>query len=84
MKGVINNYRGSYKTKKLNQAVVSAEGVGDREKAKALIGKKVVITYSKEKFVGKITSTHGNNGCLRVRFGRGIPGQVLGKEVEIL
>ena len=69
MKGVIINYRGSHKTMKPNQIIVSPDGITSREEARRLVGKRVVYGG---KVMGVITAPHGNKGCVRVRFDRGI------------
>lgn len=56
------------------------------EKAKPFIGKSAVWTApgkQKTQIKGKVSSTHGNKGALRVIFERGLPGQSLGEEVKI-
>lgn len=86
MAGTIVNFRGSYKRKKHNQMIVQLEKVDKREKAKELIGKKVVwISPGKEKkqIVGQISRAHGNKGAVSVVFEKGMPGQSLGTEVEV-
>ena len=55
-----------------------------REKAKLLIGKKITWTSpAKREIKGEIKTTHGNNGCLRVHFEKGMPGQSIGTKVKI-
>jgi large subunit ribosomal protein L35Ae len=86
MMGVISHFRGSFRRKRGNQLVVVVPGVDNKDKAKALLGKKAVwITPGKQKkqITGKVSSTHGNKGALRVVFEKGLPGQSLGQEVKI-
>jgi len=66
--------------------VVILPGVDKRDKAQSYIGKTAVWTApgkNKTQIKGKISSTHGNKGALRVVFERGLPGQSLGSEVKI-
>ncbi len=84
MNGVIVNYRRSRHNQKMDQAIVEVEGVKSKDAAEQLLGKKVVLHWKNGDLVGKVVSPHGNNGAVRVRFNRGIPGQALGKSVEIL
>jgi large subunit ribosomal protein L35Ae len=84
-KGTVNNYRGSFRTKKTNQIVVIPnEGEKNKEHANTLVGKKFVIKTSggKELF-GTVTKAHGNSGAVRVRFKKGFPGELLGKTGEL-
>ena len=84
MDGVIVNYRRSRHNQQMDQAIVEVKGINTREEAEKLLGKKVVLNWKNGDFVGKVVSPHGNNGAVRVRFNRGIPGQALGKPVSIL
>lgn len=84
MQAIIVNYRSSRHRQKPNQMVIKVESVDTKEKAKALVGKEVVWkTPSGKELKGKIRASHGNKGCLRVLFETGMPGQSLGKKVEI-
>jgi len=86
IKAIIINYRGSHKTQHNNQMVLQPEGISSKEEAGKLEGKKAVWTSPKgTKIEGIITKPHGCKGCVRVRFdAKGLPGQALGKEIEIL
>ena len=84
MEGTIVNFRGGRHTQYNNQMIIQVEELKDREKAKAVVGKKV--TWLNEKgnaIVGKISGCHGNSGCLRAIFEKGMPGQAIGKKVNI-
>jgi large subunit ribosomal protein L35Ae len=83
MQGVINNFRRSRKRTYKNHMIIIAEGIDDKEKAKKLVGKKVVYNTGKKDIAGKIASSHGNKGALRVIFETGMPGQAIGKKVKI-
>ena len=84
MEGVIVNFRGSRRVKKGNHMIVEVEGISDKEKASKLVGKKVVWKTSAGKALqGKIASSHGNSGALRVIFETGMPGQSIGTKVVI-
>ena len=66
--------------------VVVVPGIDSLEKAKSLLGKSAVwIAPGKQKTAikGRVSSTHGNKGALRVVFERGLPGQSLGTEVKV-
>lgn len=86
MEAVIVNFRRGRHTQRNNQMVVKVEGVTDKEKAKALLGKTVTwISPGKKKteIKGKIAKEHGNSGALKVVFERGMPGQSVGQKVRI-
>ncbi len=85
MKGRIANFRSSSHRQKGNQMIILAEGIDSREKAKALVGKKVVFKTEADKVInGRISSLHGNKGALRAIFERGMPGQSLSMDIEII
>ena len=55
------------------------------KKADKLIGKGVLYkTEALREIKGKITGAHGNKGAVKVLFEKGMPGQSLTKQVEIL
>ena len=86
MEGIIVNYRRGRHTQKTNQMIVFVENSKTKEDAKKLVSKKV--TYEnfgkkKIKFVGEIRAPHGNSGCVRVLFEKGLPGQAIGSKVVI-
>jgi large subunit ribosomal protein L35Ae len=86
MNGVIVNFRGTRRRKEGNQLIVQPSGVESKEQAEKLVGKKAVWKSSgKEQAViaGKVSAVHGANGCVRIIFERGLPGQSLGTSVSI-
>ncbi len=85
MRGRIANFCLSRHRQKSNQMVVLPEGIASREKASALVGRKVVFkTETGREIAGKVASAHGNKGAVRVLFEKGMPGQSLANAVEIL
>jgi large subunit ribosomal protein L35Ae len=52
--------------------------------AAQLIGRKVAWPVGERKCTGKIVSLHGKNGLVKARFRKGVPGQALGSQVEII
>ncbi|MCD6523354.1 MAG: 50S ribosomal protein L35ae [Candidatus Diapherotrites archaeon] len=85
MKGVIVNYRRGRRTMHGNQMIVTFEGVDTKEKAAPLLGKTVVWeTPAKKRIFGKVSKVHGNKGAVIVRFRKGMPGQSIGSNVEIV
>ena len=84
MKAKVLSFRRGRHTQRTNQLLLSVKDVGNRAAAAVFIGRKVLLkTKSGKEIVGKIASPHGNNGILRARFGKGVLGAVLGKEIEI-
>jgi large subunit ribosomal protein L35Ae len=86
MKGIVVNVRRGRHTVYENQAIVRVEGIDSREKAQELVGKEVIWKTPGKKgkvIKGKITAAHGNKGYVRVLFEKGVPGQMIGDEVEI-
>jgi len=82
MEAVIVNFRGGRHTKYNTQMIIDSNL--SKEKAKSLIGKKIVWTSpAKREIKGEIKTTHGNKGCLRVHFEKGMPGQSIGTKVII-
>ena len=85
MKATIANFRSSRTRQTGNQMVVLIDNVKTRSEAEKLVGKSVVYkTEANNEIKGKVSSAHGNSGALRVLFEKGMPGQSLTKQVEIL
>ena len=85
MEGIIVNYRRGRKTQTTNQMVIIVEGVDDKKKAEALIGKAVVydcVGKVKKQITGKVTAIHGGKGAVRALFETGMPGQAIGTVVR--
>lgn len=84
MKGVIVNFRRARHHQYDNQMVVKVEGVDAKEKATPLVGKAVSWKNAQgTEIKGVVRSSHGNKGCVRVLFERGMPGQSLGNAVDL-
>jgi len=86
MEGRISAFRGSFRRKSGNQMIVLVEGVSDKVKAQALVGKTVVWVApgkDKKQLKGKVSAAHGGKGAVRAIFETGMPGQSLGSVVKI-
>jgi len=84
MKAIVLSYRRGRHTQNTRQMLIKVEGMG-KEEASKLIGREVVWkTKSGKEMKGKISALHGNKGVLRVIFEKGLPGQAIGTEIEIL
>jgi len=87
VKATVVQFRRGRKTFTPRHFLLEIEGVETREKATKLVGKTASWKSpgKNEKLItGKISSAHGNNGVLRAIFEKGLPGQSIGTEVEIL
>lgn len=87
MKAIILNFRRGRHTQTMNQLLLEIPGVDSRSMASGFIGKRVKWTSPgklKKEIFGKITNVHGSNGVVRARFSRGLPGNAVGKRVEII
>ncbi len=84
MKATIVNFRRGRHHYKPTHLVIHIEGVDSKDKATELVGKEVSWKSPAGKEIkGKIASSHGNKGNIRVIFEKGMPGQSLGTKVEI-
>lgn len=84
MKAKITNFRRSRRIVTGNQMVITLPKVESVEAAGKYVGKEVSYNTGKSLIKGKITSAHGNSGAMRVLFEKGMPGQAIGGEVDIL
>ena len=84
MQGTIVNFRRGRRTQKTNHIIIHIKDSDTKEKAAKLVGKVVVWKSPAGKEIkGKIASSHGNKGAIRVIFEKGMPGQSLGSKVEV-
>ena len=84
MEGKIASFRRGVRTQKKYQMIVRVNGIGDKEKAKSLINKYVIWKSPGGKEIkGVVSNLHGNSGCVRVQFEKGLPGQSLGTKVSL-
>ena len=64
--------------------IMLVDEIDSKEKANALIGKKVIWSSpAKKEIKGVVKSAHGCKGALRVLFEKGMPGQSIGQKVKI-
>jgi len=84
MKATIASFRRGKHVQTMNQMVLISDELGNKEDASKWVGKGVVFLTAKGNAInGKVTAAHGNSGALRALFEKGMPGQSLGKKVEI-
>ena len=85
MEAVVSNFRRGRHVTRSNQMILCVDGVNSKEKAQKLVGKDVLwMSPAKKEIKGKIEAIHGNGGCVRAKFERGMPGQSIGKKLKIL
>jgi large subunit ribosomal protein L35Ae len=83
MNAIIVSYRRSKRDVTTNQAIVKVEGITNRADAQKLVGKTASWKSVKAVIAGKVSSAHGNSGCIRVHFERGLPGQAVTQTVQL-
>jgi large subunit ribosomal protein L35Ae len=86
-KGTVIQFRRGLKNFKPRHFLIEIPETNTREKASKFVGKKVEWkSTGKEPVIitGKISSAHGNKGVIRAIFEKGLPGQAIGTEIEIL
>ena len=83
-KAIFVNYSGGRHTQMNKQILVKIDQVDDKNKAAKYIGRKVTWkSPSGNTLIGKIISVRGGNGVLKAIFRKGLPGQAIGKELNI-
>lgn len=78
LRGFISSkrYKTSGKNKAVREYIVSFPGIDSIDKAKLLVGKQVEYRDGGLKIKGNIIATHGVRGKVRVRFRKGLPGEL--------
>jgi large subunit ribosomal protein L35Ae len=82
--GKIVNYRVGNQTQMPKWCLIQFADANSISKAGQLIGRKVVLEYGKNDFIGRIMGFHGKNGVVKAKFRKGVPGQALGTTVELV
>jgi ribosomal protein L35AE/L33A len=72
------------KTQSPKECILQFPHIKSSGEAARLIGRKVAWPVEERKIRGKIVALHGRKGLVRVRFRRGLSGQALGTQVEII
>lgn len=84
-KCIILNYIRSPDNQKNKFMAIKIQGIDSDKEAARFIGRSVIWqTVSEKKLKGKIIKTHGKNGIVKARFEKGLPGQVIGKEIKLV
>ena len=78
------NYRIGPKTQMPNECLIEFTNMDPTTKAERIVGRRVVWKSGKSKLVGRIIGFHGKNGVVKVKFTKGVPGQAIGTNVELV
>jgi large subunit ribosomal protein L35Ae len=82
--GRIMNYRIGIRTQMSKWCLIQILGENSKSRAGQLVGRKMVLKFGKNSFIGKITSLHGKKGVVTVKFRKGVPGNAIGAKVELI
>ena len=81
--GRIVNYRIGIRTQMPKWCLIQITGEDSVSKAGRLIGRKVILNFEKNEFIGKIVSLHGKKGVVTAKFRKGVPGKAVGAIVQL-
>ena len=85
MKGIILSYRRGRHTQNVRQMLIELENVDSKERARTLVGKKLVWkSPSGKEIKGEIIALHGNKGVVRAKFKKNLPGQAITTKVQVV
>lgn len=78
LRGFISSKRckTSGKNKAVREYIVSFPGIDNVDKARFLVGKQVEYKDGDLRIRGSVIATHGARGKVRVRFRKGLPGEL--------
>ncbi len=84
MKGIIVQFRRGRHTIHEKHYLLDLD-LSSREEAKKMAGKEVIWrSPSGKEIKGKISDAHGNKGLVRAIFEKGLPGQAITTDIEVL
>ncbi|HJW97752.1 MAG TPA: 50S ribosomal protein L35ae [Candidatus Bathyarchaeia archaeon] len=81
--GTIVNYRIGIRTQMPKWCLIQITNANSVSDAGRLIGRKVLLTFGKNEFLGKIVSLHGKKGVVTAKFRKGVPGNAIGSIVQV-
>jgi large subunit ribosomal protein L35Ae len=64
--------------------LIKIKGANSVSEAGQLVGRKVILKYEKNEFIGKIMDLHGKRGVVKAKFHKGVPGRAIGTTVEVV
>jgi len=82
--GRIVNYRIGTKSQMPRWCLIEIIGENTVSEAGQLVGRKMILKFGKNSFVGRIMGLHGKKGVVTVKFRRGVPGDAIGRRVELI
>ena len=88
--GVFSGFRRARLNQHPNQALIHIEGCQDLTGARWYLGKKVVLARKSHNNTnyktiwGKVIACHGKSGVVRAKFVTNLPGEAIGKKVQVL
>jgi large subunit ribosomal protein L35Ae len=82
--GTIMNYRIGIRTQMSKWCLIQIIGENSVSKAGQLVGRKMILKFGKNSFVGTIMGLHGRRGVVTVKFRRGVPGNAIGAKVKLI
>jgi ribosomal protein L35AE/L33A len=82
--GTIVNHRIGIRTQMPKWCLIHIMGENTASKAGQLVGRKMILKFGKNSFIGKIMGLHGKKGVVTAKSQKGILGQALGARVELL
>ncbi len=83
-KGVVTSYRRGKHKQHTNQVLLKFKEIDSKSAASALIGRGVQwISPKGKEILGKVVGVHGNNGVVRAKFRKNLPGQAIGTGVQL-
>ena len=84
MEATIVNFRRGRHRQNTSQIILRVDSIDSIKSTEKLLKKKVMWKSPAGKEInGTISASHGNKGCVRAIFERGLPGQALGQKVKV-
>lgn len=92
VKGAFVGYRRSQSNQYAEQALIAIDGVKTARDTQFYWGKRVAYIYRATRAIkgshyrviwGRIASPHGNNGLVKAKFAKNLPGQAMAASVRI-
>ena len=85
MQAKVVSFRRGRQRYKPRHFVLQIENLSSKDEAEKFKGREVVWkSIAGREIKGKIAASHGNKGLVRAIFERGLPGQAINTEVEVL
>ncbi len=85
MKAKVISFRRGRRIVTPRHFILQVENLKGKDEAEKLKGKEVIWKSSSGKEIkGKIASAHGNKGLVRAIFEKGLPGQAINTDVEVI